>query len=92
MALARQQGVTLYAALLAVQSALLERLSGETGLRIGAPAVVYFHPWELDREQPYRALSPFLFARHHGRRAVTEPRMRALLAAHRFESLAGASA
>lgn len=55
------------------------------------PVVFYLHPWELDPAHPRRLVSPFLFVRHYGRLATTEPRLRWLLAHHRFASLSQCS-
>jgi polysaccharide deacetylase family protein (PEP-CTERM system associated) len=52
----------------------------------GAGAIiVYFHPWELDPEQPrIQAVLKSRF-RHYTNLRKTEPRLRRLLAAHPFE-------
>jgi hypothetical protein len=48
------------------------------------PAHVYFHPWELDPEQPRIAGSARSRLRHYRNLKKTEPRLRALLASQRF--------
>jgi len=48
------------------------------------PAHVYFHPWELDPEQPRIAGSMRSRLRHYRGLEKTEPRLRVLLASQRF--------
>ncbi len=55
--------------------------------REGRPAMVYLHPWELDRDQP-RLQAPWLSRfRHYRNLEKTEPRLRRLLSEFRFASV-----
>jgi polysaccharide deacetylase family protein (PEP-CTERM system associated) len=51
------------------------------------PAHIYFHPWELDPEQPRIAGRARSRLRHYRGLRKTEPRLRALLASQRFGRL-----
>lgn len=56
--------------------------------RRGEPLVFYFHPWELDCEQPRLVdVPPFLAWRHSARRASMATRLARLLSRVRFTSL-----
>lgn len=50
----------------------------------GHPCVLYFHPWEVDPEQPRVQASLKSRFRHYLNLAETEGKLRKLLSAHRF--------
>jgi hypothetical protein len=52
--------------------------------REGQPANVYFHPWEIDPEQPRISASWKSSLRHYRGLERTEPRLRRLLEGNRF--------
>jgi len=55
----------------------------------GQPAVFYFHPWELDPEQPRQSRLDWKSRlRHYLNLDKTEPRLRRLLADFRWDTLA----
>lgn len=51
------------------------------------PANVYFHPWEIDPEQPHIQANWKSRLRHYRGLKKTEPRLRKLLAKRRFERI-----
>ncbi len=51
----------------------------------GSVVVVYFHPWELDPEQPRIAAGRKSRFRHYTNLRRMEPRLRSLISAHPFE-------
>ena len=51
----------------------------------GRVLVVYFHPWEIDPEQPRISAGWKSRFRHYTNLSAMEPRLRRLLGAHRFE-------
>lgn len=51
------------------------------------PAIVYFHPWEIDCEQPRLAARFRTRVRHYSRLAGMERKLHRLLAQHRFATL-----
>lgn len=53
----------------------------------GVPAVLYFHPWELDPDQPRLKLKLTSRFRHYSNLEFTEERIRSLLATFKFGSL-----
>ena len=49
------------------------------------PAIFYFHPWEIDPDQPRVAAAPFKSRlRHYTNLSVMEPKLLKLLGAHRW--------
>jgi polysaccharide deacetylase family protein (PEP-CTERM system associated) len=56
--------------------------------RCGSPATFYVHPWEIDPEQPRFAVGALTRVRHYGGLRRTAPRLRRLLASHRFRPIA----
>ncbi len=54
----------------------------------GKPAVFYFHPWEVDPEQPRLPASALSRFRHYRNLEKTSARLRRLLADFRFGTLA----
>jgi polysaccharide deacetylase family protein (PEP-CTERM system associated) len=51
----------------------------------GRPAIFYFHPWEIDPGQPRLREAPLKSRlRHYTNLAAMEPKLRRLLAAHRW--------
>lgn len=56
--------------------------------RLGRPAALYLHPWELDPQQPRVAASALSRFRHYLNLHRTEPRLDALLRRFRFASMA----
>ncbi len=56
--------------------------------RRGRPAALYLHPWELDPQQPRVSAPWFKRWRHYLNLERTLPRLEALLARHRFGSMA----
>ncbi len=56
--------------------------------RRGRPAALYLHPWELDPEQPRVSAPWFKRWRHYLNLERTLPRLEALLARHRFGTMA----
>jgi polysaccharide deacetylase family protein (PEP-CTERM system associated) len=54
----------------------------------GAPAMVYFHPWELDPGQPRIAASLRSRLRHYTNLGRMEDRLARLLEGYRFQSIA----
>jgi hypothetical protein len=52
--------------------------------RLGRPAMLYFHPWELDTEQPRIQVGTLPSFQHYVNLAGTEGKLDRLLAAHRF--------
>ncbi len=61
----------------------MSRMAAEDGRAI----LVYFHPWELDPEQPRIAGSRKARLRHYTNLRGFEKRLRAILSAHTFEPL-----
>jgi len=55
--------------------------------RAGFPAVLYFHPWELDPDQPRMPAGRMRCFRHYVNLRKTEARLRSLLAFTEFESV-----
>jgi polysaccharide deacetylase family protein (PEP-CTERM system associated) len=55
--------------------------------RKGKPAVVYFHPWELDPDQPRLGLNLLARTRHYFNLDIMETKIRKLLKAFRFQSI-----
>lgn len=55
--------------------------------RTGKPAIIYFHPWELDPHQPRLRLNAISRFRHYSNLEDTETKIRALLSEFRFSSL-----
>ena len=62
----------------------------EASLAGGTPPVLYLHPWELDLDHPAMALPLVGRLVHFAGRGRTAPRLAALLARYRFDSLRGA--
>jgi polysaccharide deacetylase family protein (PEP-CTERM system associated) len=56
--------------------------------RDGKPVVVYFHPWEIDPDQPRLKLGPRARFRHYANLNKMEARVDELLRAYRFAPLA----
>ena len=56
--------------------------------RRGRPAALYLHPWEFDPEQPRAQAPRFKRWRHYLNLKRTLPRLEALLARHRFGTMA----
>ncbi len=50
----------------------------------GAPAIIYFHPWEIDPHIPRIAVGHLRRLRHYGNLALTEERLVRLLRQFRF--------
>jgi hypothetical protein len=59
----------------------LRRLEREDGRAV----VVYFHPWELDPDQPRIAAPWKSRLRHYTNLSRMEPRLRRLMATHSFQ-------
>jgi polysaccharide deacetylase family protein (PEP-CTERM system associated) len=57
----------------------------------GQPAMVYFHPWEIDPEQPRVAASHRSRFRHYTNLSTTETKLRHLLRDFRFTTLTNVS-
>ncbi len=55
--------------------------------RIGKPALIYFHPWELDPDQPKLDLNLLTRTRHHFNLDIMETKIRKLLKSFRFQSI-----
>lgn len=55
---------------------------------LGAPAVIYLHPWEVDPEQPRIAGKPANRFRHYLNLDRMEAKLRELLNRHRFGTMA----
>lgn len=55
--------------------------------RRAVPATLYIHPWELDPEQPRMNAGVATKLRHYGGLHRTAPRLNALLAAFRFQTI-----
>lgn len=55
--------------------------------RESQPAIIYFHPWEIDPEQPRLNGSALSVFRHHVNIDKTLPRLRRLLKKYRFAPL-----
>jgi hypothetical protein len=53
----------------------------------GQPAVLYFHPWELDLGQRYNHVTPRERITHYHGRASLEKKMRRLLKDFKFVTL-----
>ena len=61
----------------------IERMNGE-----GHPAILYFHPWEIDPEQPRQAgIDGRTRFRHYVNLRRTEARLRRLLAEFRWDRM-----
>jgi polysaccharide deacetylase family protein (PEP-CTERM system associated) len=56
-------------------------------LRTGRPAIVYVHPWEIDRQHPRIAMPVLKRIRHYVGISGTEEKMRELLRSYRFERM-----
>lgn len=54
----------------------------------GVPGTFYIHPWELDPEQPRVSVPYRTHLRHYGGLTRTVPRLKKLLAAFQFQSIA----
>ena len=54
----------------------------------GRPGMIYLHPWELDPDQPVLPMSRPSRWRHRVNLGKTEAKLRRLLQAHRFRSVA----
>jgi len=52
--------------------------------RLGRPAMLYFHPWELDTEQPRVQVGALPGFQHYVNLSGTEGKLDRLLAAHPF--------
>ena len=50
----------------------------------GKPAIIYFHPWEIDPHIPRIAVNKLRYFRHYGNLALTEERLVQLLQNFRF--------
>ncbi len=57
--------------------------------RQGRPAMLYFHPWELDTEQPRVTAGALKSFQHYVNLAGTEGKLDRLLTAHRFGPVKG---
>ncbi|MDT9597756.1 XrtA system polysaccharide deacetylase [Sphingosinicella rhizophila] len=58
---------------------------GRVNRREGRPAVFYFHPWEVDPDQPRVARAPLRSRlRHYSRLKAMRPKLEKLLRAHRW--------
>jgi polysaccharide deacetylase family protein (PEP-CTERM system associated) len=57
--------------------------------RSGRPAMLYFHPWELDTEQPRIPVGMLPGFQHYVNLSGTEGKLDRLLSAHRFGSAKG---
>lgn len=55
--------------------------------RRGEPSCIYLHPWELDPDQPRFGVGGLRGFRHYVNLRKTEPKLRHLLAQHRFTTL-----
>jgi polysaccharide deacetylase family protein (PEP-CTERM system associated) len=55
--------------------------------RGGKPATIYFHPWELDPDQPRLDLNLLARTRHYFNLDIMETKIRGLLKAFRFQSI-----
>jgi len=55
--------------------------------RKGRPAVIYFHPWELDPDQPKLDLKLLARTRHYFNLDIMETKIRDLLKTFRFQSI-----
>jgi len=55
--------------------------------RRGKPAVIYFHPWELDPDQPKLDLNLLARTRHYFNLDLMETKITKLLKAFRFQSI-----
>jgi polysaccharide deacetylase family protein (PEP-CTERM system associated) len=55
--------------------------------RAGRPAIIYFHPWELDPLQPRMPVGILKRLRHYGNLDVTEEKLRYLLKTFQFGPL-----
>ncbi len=55
--------------------------------KAGIPVIVYFHPWELDPDQPRLKIGLTSRFRHYSNLEFTEEKIRALLSEFRFTSL-----
>jgi polysaccharide deacetylase family protein (PEP-CTERM system associated) len=62
------------------------RLGVRRALSEGLPIITYFHPWELDPEQPRIQASRRAALRHYTNLDKTEPRLRKLMAMVPFRS------
>lgn len=51
---------------------------------LGQPLVLYFHPWELDREQPTASYNATFKFRHYTNLSKMEARLKAILTAYSF--------
>jgi len=57
--------------------------------RAERPGMIYLHPWELDPDQPVLPMGRLSRWRHRVNLAKTETKLKRLLRAHRFGSVAG---
>jgi polysaccharide deacetylase family protein (PEP-CTERM system associated) len=57
--------------------------------RLGRPAMLYFHPWELDTEQPRIQVGALPTFQHYVNLSGTEGKLDRLLGAHRFGPVKG---
>ncbi len=55
--------------------------------RRGKPAVIYFHPWELDPDQPRLDINLLARTRHYFNLDIMETKIRKLLKSFRFQSI-----
>ena len=62
------------------------RLGVRRAMSEGLPIITYFHPWELDPEQPRIQASRRAALRHYTNLDKTEPRLRKLMAMVPFRS------
>jgi polysaccharide deacetylase family protein (PEP-CTERM system associated) len=53
----------------------------------GKPAIIYFHPWELDPDQPKLDINLVARTRHYFNLDIMETKIRKLLKAFRFQSI-----
>jgi len=60
----------------------MKRING-----MGKPVIFYFHPWELDPDQPKLEMSPLSKFRHYSNLENTEKRIRQLLENFTFSTL-----
>lgn len=65
----------------------LVRRALRQSLAAGAPAVLYLHPWELDKGQRYSQVSPRERVTHYWGRRFLADRLRLLVAEFRFGAL-----